>query len=539
MKAEDLELQELVTFQDGNINLYGRRLVLHSIHAFGQFRQDLIEMLGTDDARRVFTRFGFFWGQTDAGAMTRVLEWDDPSELLRAGFRLQAMEGITRPEIKAMKIDPVKGLFNVEILWHNTGEAEEHLTELGWATYPICWKLVGYASGYATFCMGKNIYFKEIRCTATGEDVCYAVGKDLDSWGEEIVPLLPYFQAEDIKGKVMELTMELQKKTRELAEQRKQLGLPGKSKPSFFIEGRSKALEDILSLATRVAQYDSSVLITGETGVGKELLARFIHSNSHRKEGPFVAVNCGALPETLLESELFGHKKGSFTGAIENRIGLFEQAAGGTIFLDEIGDISQGMQLKILRVLQEKEVLRIGESKPRKIAIRIITATNKNLDRAVSDGTFREDLLYRIKVIEICIPPLRDRKEDILPLARHLVGKLSRQMTLPDLHMDSRCVDYFHSYKWPGNVREMENALERAAIMSEEGLIVPEHLPPSLLGVHPSPYFEDDSNSKTLAQIEREYIKAVLRSTDGNRTRAAKILGIGTATLWRKLKSFS
>jgi len=298
----------------------------------------------------------------------------------------------------------------------------------------------------------------------------------------------------------------------------------------------SRAFRDVLDIARRVAAYDSSVLIRGETGVGKEVVARYIHAASPRAKNAMLTVNCGALPETLLESELFGHKAGSFTGALRDRAGLFEQAARGTILLDEIGDISLATQVKLLRVLQEREILRIGENIPRKVDTRIIAATNRDLEQAVADRKFREDLLYRLRVIEIKVPPLRERPEDILSLAENCVQKLAQSLNMPNLRIDNKCRDYFQSYSWPGNVREMQNAIERAAILGDKGIIKIENLPPQMLkqGINFKEF--DMSSPKTLKEMETDYIKIVLRSTGGNRTRAARILGIGPATLWRKLK---
>jgi len=537
MKVEHLRLDELVRFEDGKIDLYGRRLVLHSVDAFAHFRKDLVEMLGLEDARRAMTRFGFFWGEADAAAMKRVFKWENPLELLRAAFRLQCLEGMAVPELKVLTADHEAKRYHFEIDWHDSVESDEHLLGLGRSKDPSCWRFIGYASGCATFSTGTDICFLEEDCKSTGNSLCRAVGKDRESWGNEIVPYLKYFEAEDIKGTVASLTNELKDMTEKLALEREKANTMARSTPSFFIEGRSKALQEVMLLSNRVALFDSSVLLTGETGVGKEVLARHIHSISHRSKGPFVTVNCGALPETLLESELFGHKRGSFTGAIRDRIGLFEQAASGTVFLDEVGEISQAMQLRILRVLQEKEVVRVGENLPKKIDVRMIAATNRDLDKAVSDGIFREDLLYRLKVVEIRVPPLRERRTDVLPLARFIAKKLSKRLKIPQLHLDATTVDYLHSYDWPGNVRELENALERASILSKEGAIVPENLPPSIVEQGSKTLFKVESTAKTLAQVEIEYINAVLRSVQGNRTMASRILGIGSSTLWRKLKT--
>jgi len=258
---------------------------------------------------------------------------------------------------------------------------------------------------------------------------------------------------------------------------------------------------------------------------------------SSRSKRPFLAVNCGALPESLLESELFGHKAGAFTGAVKDRAGLFEVADKGTIFLDEIGDVSPAMQMKILRVLQEREIMRVGESETRKIDIRIIAATNKDLLQLIREGKFREDLYYRLCVMELKVPPLRDRKEDILPLARFFVDRVAERLKIRNLHLDAACIDYLQDYNWPGNVRELENVIERAAILSPDGTILVQHLPPTISSLRKSPIESIFRGNPSLVQVERAYIEKVLESTDGNKTKAARILGIDLSTLWRKLKN--
>ncbi|MDX9857859.1 MAG: sigma-54-dependent Fis family transcriptional regulator [candidate division Zixibacteria bacterium] len=538
MRAQDLEIGELVGSSDGNLSLQGRRLVLHSIHAFARFRRDLVETLGMEQTRRLFTRFGYFWGHADAAAMRRVFQWPDQTELLRAGFRLQSIEGIARARVSVLDVDSGSGRIHIECDWHESGEAEEHVSEIGATRVPTCWKLVGYASGYVSHVLDRPVYFLERRCRACGDSFCHAEGRDLDSWGDEIKPHLKYFEADDIIGTVRRLSHELKKKDRQLTRSRGQFGSADNHRDTpFFVEGRSKALRQVIDLAERVAQFDSSVLITGETGVGKEVLARHIHGVSHRAKRPFVAVNCGALPESLLESELFGYKAGAFTGAVRDRTGLFEQAAGGTMFLDEIGDITPAMQIKILRVLQEREIMRIGESVPRPVDVRIIAATNHDLDALVSEGRFRDDLLYRLRVIEIEIPPLRQRREDILPLARFLVEKLSGKLRLENLRLDATCLDYLQAYSWPGNVRELENALERAAVLSRDNVILPEALPPLIVAQVEAGAGEGDPLSRPLEDIVNSHILSVLYASGGNRARTARILGISTATLWRKLKA--
>jgi len=290
-----------------------------------------------------------------------------------------------------------------------------------------------------------------------------------------------------------------------------------------------------MELANRITKFDSSVLITGETGVGKEVLARHIYEESPRSQGPFVAINCAALTESLLESELFGHKAGAFTGATRDQPGLFEEARGGVIFLDEIGETTHNTQLNFLRVLQEREVLRVGETRPREVDVRVIAATNKNLEKAVVDGTFREDLYYRLKVFEIEVPPLRERKEDILPLARKFVEKWAERLDFPDLKLDPVCLDFLLNYAWPGNIRELENAIEHAAILCSESIILPKDLPSVITRklLHRANAY---SASCSLADVELSHIQSVLEMTKGNRKEAARILKIGAATLYRKLQ---
>lgn len=537
MKAEDLKLEEIIDFSEGRLHLYGRRLVLHDIHAFAQVRKDLAEMVGLENTRRILTRFGFYWGQADAAAMTRIFKWDSLLEWLKAGPRMHTLQGVTKSVIKSIEVDEDSGRFQMNLVWHDSGEAEEHLLEMGKSDHPICWMLVGYASGYATFCLKKNVYFIEQKCRAKGDRICMAIGKDIESWGKEIKPYLKFFEkAEDIQSKILEFTKELKRKDRELARQRKRVEQLERMAQGSFAEVRSKSFRATLELAERVARFDSSILVTGESGSGKEVLARHIHSLSPRADRPFLAVNCGALPETLLESELFGHKAGAFTGAVSDRKGLFEEAHKGTIFLDEIGDTSSSMQVKLLRVLQEREIMRVGESKTCKIDVRVMAATNQDLPKAMREGKFRDDLYYRLSVIEIEVPPLQQRKEDILPLARYFIERLAKKLKMPNLRLDATCIDYLLEYSWPGNVRELENILERAAVLSEDEVILPESLPPII--VHSEAYQRSSSEllTRSLAQVEQDHIQAVLESTNHNRSRAARILGISPTTLWRKLK---
>jgi len=299
---------------------------------------------------------------------------------------------------------------------------------------------------------------------------------------------------------------------------------------------RSPEMRRVIDLSRTVAKVDSTVLITGESGTGKERIARFVHDNSACADGPFVGVNCGAVSETLLESELFGHARGSFTGATSDRPGLFEAANGGTLFLDEVGEIPLPMQVKLLRALQEREVRRVGENKSRPINVRIVTATNKDLAQQVAAKQFRQDLYYRLKVVELEVPPLRRRREDILPLARILLAEAALHMKRPVAGLSGPAADQLLSYSWPGNVRELANVLERAVAVAKRDRIDLEDLPPEVRLALPPP--DAGGAIRRLKDVEREYILATLDAKMGNRTQAALSLGIGVATLHRKLRSY-
>ena len=300
---------------------------------------------------------------------------------------------------------------------------------------------------------------------------------------------------------------------------------------------KSPKMQQVVDLAQRVAKVDATVLITGESGVGKERVARLVHDESTRAAGPFIAVNCGAITETLLESELFGHKRGAFTGAASDRPGLFEAANRGSLLLDEIGDVSPGMQVKLLRVLQEKEIRRVGENKSRPVDVRVLAATNRDLAHEVAEGGFRQDLYYRLKVVELHVPPLRDRRDDILPLARVLLADAVVRMARKISGLSPQAADQLLRYDWPGNVRELENAMERAVALARGSRVGLDDLPEEIRQAFPKPIVSAGV-VQSLADVEKEYILAVLKLNDGNRTRTAEQLRIGSVTLYRRLKSW-
>jgi len=300
--------------------------------------------------------------------------------------------------------------------------------------------------------------------------------------------------------------------------------------------GQSEAMQRLFGLAKTVAATDSSVLVVGESGSGKEVVARFIHAESPRKGHPFVTVNCAAIPPNLLESELFGHRRGAFTGAVYSRRGSWEVANGGTLFLDEIGEMPVEMQAKILHALEEHEIKRVGSDEPMKVDVRIIAATNKSLDQEIKAGRFREDLYWRLNVVQLEVPPLRKRPEDIIPLARHFLAFYAHELKKGPLDFSPEVLATLVGHDWPGNVRELRNVVERAVIFATPGEPIRQaQLPPSLHAEQPHRDVAPDKPLRSLREMESEHIRKVLDACGGNRTRAAEILGVSSVTLWRKL----
>jgi DNA-binding NtrC family response regulator len=307
------------------------------------------------------------------------------------------------------------------------------------------------------------------------------------------------------------------------------------------IVAKSQAMRDVVSLVQRIAGSTASVLITGETGTGKELVARAIHYNSTRRAGPFVGVNLAAVPEGLIESELFGHKKGAFTDARFDKPGMFVEGDGGTIFLDEIGELALPLQAKLLRVLQEHEVRPLGATKNQRVDVRVIAATNKNLETMLADGSFREDLFYRLNVIHLDLPPLRSRPEDIVPLAERILEQLVAKLSQPRrLRLAPEAQHLLLAYHWPGNVRELMNVLERGVALCQGELIADDDLPQSVRERRPADFLGAAvARRMTLAELEREFIERVLEDEAGNKTRAAQRLGLDRKTLYRKLDEYA
>jgi DNA-binding NtrC family response regulator len=305
--------------------------------------------------------------------------------------------------------------------------------------------------------------------------------------------------------------------------------------------GHSKKMTELFEISAQVAQRDSTVLLIGESGTGKELLAKAIHLNSPRKARPFVVVNCGAIPETLIESELFGHKKGSFTGAIADRMGKFEAANHGSVFLDEISELKPALQVRLLRILQEREVDKLGETHPIRVDVRIIAATNRNLVTMVEDGSFREDLFYRLSVVIIHLPPLRDRREDIPLLTQHFLRRFSEQYGIAPRRLDAQAMDLLISYNWPGNVRELENVIESAVVMSKSEDLTAENLPDNIRHQESRIariYLDIPEDGISLEEVEKELLLKALEKAEWNQSKAARYLNISRKTLIYRMEKY-
>jgi len=532
MKVGDLDNRELMEIapQGGVLRFAGQRAVLLDALSLGRLRQVLLESLDPAEAAKALMKMGFVCGWHLGEAAEQGLSFDDQAEARKALPRLVALQGI----FGAGSGDPLdEGGLSVD----HSVEAEQVLLETKRAPVPVCHTAAGLIAGYLSRVSGRPVEVIETRCAACGDANCTFQARTLDQDGfpdthdlppattalDALLASLPLGERDHDRGRATP-TIARSVTASETGE-------------SSGIFTHSDKMQQVVKLASLVARVDASVLISGETGVGKERIARFIHDQSSRT-GPFIAVNCGAITETLLESELFGHARGAFTGASHEREGLFEAAHNGTLLLDEIGEISPAMQVKLLRVLQQREVRRVGENLSRPVDVRVISATNRNLTPGPADLGFRQDLYYRIKVVELIVPPLRHRREDILPLARALLEIAANRMGRELNGMTAAVAEHILKYPWPGNVRELENVMERAAALAQGDRIELHDLPEDVVELAPHAAIHDSLSVRPLDAVFRECIMAAMAINDGNQRVAAAQLGISTATLYRKLKRY-
>lgn len=561
------DLSERLKFspQDGRIWLDDIRMMMLHASSMGALRAELIESLGINKARALLTRMGYVSGAQDAELAVKLRPNADFFDVFSVGPQLHSLEGIVHVTPVRLDADVAKGKFYGEFLWHDSIEDEIHIEKYGIGTEPVCWMQIGYASGYTSVFMGRPIIYQEVECRAQGHVNCRIVGKPVDEW-DDIEEDMAFMQPQAFANADKIMKAREQIAVLDTAE-------PATAKTRFHSEisttmvGASAAFNVACHMLDKVAKTNATVLFLGETGVGKEMFARTLHQISDRLDGPYVAVNCAAIPENLLESELFGVEKGAYTGAIEARAGRFERADTGTIFLDEIATLSLAAQGKLLRVLQEHQIERVGGKKTVDIDIRVIAATNVNLKEEVKAGRFREDLYFRLNVFPIHIPPLRERKADISLLINHFLKKYGTNYKKNITGFTSRAIDGFLNYDWPGNIRELENLVERGVILApNDGAIdlchlftFGEEITIPFLGInkngsldnsHDPHNDENDGTPQTvdmvmdslvkenigLDELEKSLIENAVEKTNGNLSAAARMLGISRPQLAYRLK---
>jgi DNA-binding NtrC family response regulator len=533
--------------ETGQIWLHEHRMLLVHAEAQATLRKELIDTLGMERARGLLTRMGYASGVRDAElARTRAEALSD-LEAFMTGPQLHTLEGIVRVTPIKLELDRHAGRYFGEFLWEHSWEGQWHRHHYGIHNEPVCWTQIGYACGYTSAFMGRTILYKEVECTGMGHNNCRIVGKPAEEW-DDADEQMRYFNGQSIADQLIELQTEV-------VQLRSSIG--DRDQMPEDVTGASPGFRAAYELLKQAAISHIAVLLHGETGVGKEVFARSLHDMSSRREKPFIAVNCAAIPHELVESELFGVEKGAYTGALVSRPGRFERADGGTLFLDEIGDLPASAQAKLLRVLQEGEIERLGDQKTRKINVRVVAATNANLQQLVRDGRFRSDLYYRLNAYQIGIPPLRERKQDIPLLAKHFLAKHSAIHGKKLRGFTDKAKRALLSCTWPGNIRELQNAVERGVILAPSGTrIEVSHLFMSCSDMQPvefglSPTGDVDVNcweagkdlreavfngALTLEQVEAMLLETAVDKARGNLSSAARMLGITRPQIAYRLK---
>ncbi len=539
MRAADLRGLELITQDPQNkLPLFGSaRLFLVGVPPLTRLGQDIMERLGPATAGAVLFRFGYEAGLGMATSLADMYPWENDNEWFLAGSVVRSFSGLALEEIDHLRFERGQGILSFRGRWRDSIQTLIHSGLQGIPPHSGCSLLAGAASGYASACLGREVLVRELACAAQGAPECIFEGRAVEEWGLAPEELRQQFSLPQVGDEVGRLRQALEQASRELAAQRDELeSLRRRSLAPEPQEGmlyRGQAMARVMVLAAKAAPTAATVLMTGETGTGKEVLARFLHRHSGREAEPFLAINCAALPPNLLESELFGHLRGSFTGAERDKKGLFVEAGAGTLFLDEVGELPLELQAKLLRALQEKEVRPVGGVKGQPVRARIVAASNRSLPEMVAAGSFREDLYYRLAVIPMALPPLRQRREDILPLARHFLEQLR-----PDSPgFSPAAVRLMEAHAWPGNVRELANVVEYAVVLAGNERLGPEHLPPGLGQAPTDPLAGLAAGLPSQEELLRRYTAYVLEQTGGNKSQAARILGIGPNTLWRRLKA--
>jgi DNA-binding NtrC family response regulator len=533
---------------DGRIWLNDQRMVLIQSLVLGRLRQEIIDAFGMETAKGLFMRVGYMQGVRDAELIQKRFPQEDLTHALAAGPRVHTLEGFVKVTTKQFHFDLRKGTYFGEFYWDDSSEAAEHIASYGISSEPVCWMQTGYPSGYTSTLFGRPVIFREIECAAMGAARCLVVGQHADAWGKD-APELHYLGLDWKSRRTVAVSHP--------APRARPSSRNAQEAAEGQVVGVSASFLRTRLMLEKVADTDATVLFIGESGVGKELFSIELHKLSPRSAGPFVPINCAAIPENLVESELFGVEKGAFTGAIQSRAGYFERAHGGTLFLDEIASLTYSAQGKVLRAIQERKIERVGGAKTVPVDVRVVAASNVDLAEEVRAGRFRQDLYFRLCVFPIVIPPLRDRRDDIPLLAAHFL-KLFRERHRRDVAgFTRRAMDALLGYDFPGNIRELQNLVERGVIFGESGSLIDiQHLftgfekLPSLslkltgegrIGMAPPDGTGMGAERRmitapeALKRAEAELYRSALEAAGGNVSAAARQLGLTRAKLEYRL----
>ena len=537
------DIQDLLRFEldEGRIWMGEERMILLRSSELQGLRRELIESLGMDRAKGLLIRMGYIAGQLDADTAKRLRPDAPLFDVFSVGPQSHMLTGQVKVTPVKLDLDEEVNSFHGIFDWENSFEAEIFLAEYGVSYEPVCWTQIGYASGFTSRFMGRQILYREQGCVGCGEKVCRIEGRPVEEW-DDCEELLRYYRPDRIADQLFDLQSQVTSLRENLTAEQSFGDLVGCS-PKFL---------QVRELLAKAAESRVTVLLLGETGVGKDMFAKALHQGSPRREKAFVAVNCAAIPKDLIEAELFGVEKGAFTGADQSRPGRFERAHGGTLFLDEVGELSPQAQAALLRVLQEGEMERVGDTRTRKVDVRLVAATNENLEEAVQQGRFRADLLYRLNVYSVVVPPLRERIDDLSELVRHFIDKYSTLHGKQVQGITDKAMSMLRAYQWPGNIRELGNMIERGMILADPGgQIEAMHLFPNVTehsGIWRAGVDAPDIDSIVevadqllqdgwdLAGLETALIERAMERSSGNVTRAAALLGLTRATLDYRLK---
>ncbi|VVO40339.1 sigma-54-dependent Fis family transcriptional regulator [Pseudomonas fluorescens] len=530
---------------EGKIWLDEQRMLLMQVSAMASCRRELIEMVGEERAKGFFLRLGYQSGLKDAELARKLRPNGSDIEMFLTGPQLHSLKGMVNVRPLKMDIDLETGHFYADIEWVDSFEVENHQSEHLESKQPVCWMLLGYAISYTSFFVGRQIIYKEVSCRGCGDTQCRIIGKPAQEW-EDAEAFMHYFQSDPIIEELRTLQIQVESLGERLDLRAGQ----------FYGIGQSAVYRKTCALIDKAAPGKTSVLLTGETGVGKEIIARSVHLRSERADGPFIALNCAAIPPDLIESELFGVEKGAYTGANQSRMGRFERAHGGTLFLDEIVELTPRAQASLLRVLQEGELERVGDSQIRRVDVRVIAATHEDLAQAVKSGRFRADLYYRLNVYPVKIPALRERREDIPLLIEHFLDKLRASYPKKILGLSDRALEACMRYDWPGNIRELENLIERGVIITDNNQSISvDALFPHLSDEAQSIGLTSEGNlisqeidagsdwaeqlidlGLSLETVEQALMQGALKRTGQNVSQAARLLGMTRPALAYRLK---